>query len=381
MIKDTNYDDQTIKAAFESIAQNDAAFQSVKAALGVSTLEDDDDEVLHFSDAGKVANASSSKTAGKRSTNSSPNHSLTENDTSKVEDMIKAMHEALAILTDMNDFKPYASPYANLDSSTPAASLPNGSANSSHSAGKRATLEEVGFTEAQLDRFLTAANGGRPWQNDDENDYDDSDDSDDDCIEVTGEEKMSEESTTTMVVGDELDSDILKTINMVIDRLVEKRIATEVAAQPVGSKNPVNGYNAQVQADKARKLLSDAGLRSNVFLTRDMSQAVSQFYNQLRQHLDPDAQGFKLPEPSSFPHAEITEQTQPSTPTSALSNRLKRKFSEIGLEISTPSVSLTQPSPSPSSGTPVTGVRTEEEQKRIKSYGFPPPPGSRIGRH
>ena len=263
--------------------------------------------------------------------------------------MMNAINDAVAILARIKD----------VTNRIPAASSTK---QQKKSQKQRAKPTSIGI---DLDAFLITANAG-PLDSPLENPNDPG-------IEHSSDETISDPGElvhkgTPVDADKKSDSEIWSTINHVIDELVSMRQEYEA------KKQDSNGFNVQAQAQKARKLLEDADLRTNFAMTKAKSKAISHLYSQLPGLLDSDSQLTKDPPTTmdlrrnSEPQPEASKDltVTPRRPTIPAQPSVDPPRSLLSL-----ADILNSPEPS--------GVRTEEEQRKIKSYGFPPLPGFRIG--
>ena len=243
-----------------------------------------------------------------------------------------------------------------------------------------------------LDAFLFTANAG-PVSGGDDEDSDTSDSDGDETISDVPDLPNGKRRSLDTSTGS--DSDIWNTINHIIDQLVHKRVAYDAEHRKKSS------FDAHDQAQKARKLLADADLRTNFAMTKAKSEAISHLYTKLV--------GLLHAESALLEEAPVVTPPSPASAPPPPSSRRRRRRQKANAETSPSATAqekiLTEEEaarafessvtlPDPLSMPPLMGdkykvsilspfghsaARTEEEQRKIQSYGYPPLPGSKVG--
>ena len=294
-------------------------------------------------------------------------------------EMIKALNAALALMNEMADTtaKTYASPYGNLPPSTPSASLSTNKINEKNRPPVAGTLSSL-INREQIDALLALANGGPLTDDEDDNTIADGDDLEEQRLDLSNEPGT--------------DSDVCKTIEEVIDQLVKDRSKVEDSGYRQNPLDPFGPQSAQEQASRLREHFSQAGIRKNIIIPTAHGQTLSQLYSYLNSRTRPSPPPDQLkPGPSSVyvgPQQPLPAPPLSAVPTVSSSSQTSPPPTTPALQGQNPPFTLSatpnppqgQTIPFPSRATPsLTGSRTEEEQQKIRSYGFPPLPGTRIG--
>lgn len=356
-------EDEILKTVFEKIAGFTEAMGSIRAGLAAAAEADSEPVAMSHEGVSYLANPTPPSGATRSSTGLSIQSPPAQGDEASADtnELMKVINDAVAILAHINDFTIHTS------------------SDSNHQPGKESQKMVNGAAPAgiDLDAFLVTANAG-PLGGMLEEGEDKDEDGDGDMTDGTDDETIADlielaNGDTSASAGTRPDSTIGDTIDFAIDQLVNKRMAFEA------KQRRKSGFDAHTLADKARKLLADANLRTNSVMTKAKSEAISHLYSQLAELLKWEPELIDslsmLSGPNVIVHAKSATPIDPalfpiepavSTP------------SAVGPPQMIPSIAakykLSILSPHQSSG-----ARTEEEQHKIRSYGFPPLPGSRIG--
>ena len=336
----STFNESTFIEALRTIASNKDLMKSINNAL-----ESDHEEV------DEEANGLSEDDEQRRPQPPETRTEATADDASvtieQSNEMIKALNAALALMNGMADTqaKTYASPYGKPP--PPASSI------------KR----PISLDTEQIDALLALANGGSL-----------TDDEDDKTI-ADGDELEEQRLSLSKEPG--IDVDVCKTIEAIVDQLVKER--GEV--QDIGSllQGPFGHQSAKEQASKLRQHFSQAGIRVNFIVPAAHGQTLSQLYSYLISRTRPSSTTRHSSAGSTSTHVGPQPPSSlppglPFTTIPALTPSSQATPSPTGLPVRGQSVSF------PPRATPIlTGSRSEEEQQKIRSYGFPPLPGARIG--
>jgi hypothetical protein len=373
---DSDYDDETFVEAFKGIACSIEALKSVKIGLGLYDSDEEEEKQVESeygepslpkrlrtesvrSDVHETLTSSHNRVSvviPARDETSSPfaQHPSQEDNTlvatEKLDAMTKALNEAFKILNELKD----------TNSIVGAVDIEKLKAQNRRDFLCTATysdLKAIGMNGQDIEHFIQIAHGEG-----------EGDSSEDDFEEDSQETETTRDAS--IATEPVLDGDVWQTIDSVIDYLVQKRTLAEKRANRKKKSHLAKGPTAKEQANKVRQLLADAGIRSNCILNRSQSQAFSNFYRNIV------GLGVRQPTVNSSPATRRREKL-PLAPTSMQTRGAKRKHAETSDETTSVSFPL---SPSASSSDIQTGVRTEEEARKIRSYGFPPLPGARLGK-
>ena len=274
-------------------------------------------------------------------------------------EMIKALNAALALMNEMADTraKTYASPYGNPPSLALGAKKPVTDASSAKDSSTASSYIPSIIDTEQIDALLALANGGSLL-----------DDEDDKTI-ADGDELEEQMPDTSHEPG--IDTDVCDTIEDVIDQLVKQRSEVEDGSTQFGLQS------AEEQAKKLRQHFSQAGIRGNFVVPAAHGQTLSQLYSFLSSRTRPSSSPGK---PLSGPVSTYVgpQQPPPVPPLLTLPTLTPSSQASPSPPVPPPQVQATVSFPLKAAPNP-TGSRSEEEQQKIRSYGFPPLPGSRIG--
>ena len=300
-------------------------------------------------------------------------------------ELMKAIDGAVAILAQINDT---------------TTEIPSTSSPRKQSRPRKGT-KKANPPGIDLDAFLMTANAGLLV--DDEEDEDVADANDDSTIDLNLSPPKAKKNKTTGKSSS--DSDIWNTIDHVIDELVSKRVAFDTKQ----NRKKSGRFDAQEQAEKARKLLADANLRANFAMTKAKSEAISHLYSQLVGLLnsEPPRRMDTSTSPTTTTNiagaaTPFAEKVNGQTKATVATVRKKTAATAAAPSPAAPSSLPPQLPPTTTTTKPTTTkatlpemsakykvpilspfqqprARTEEEERKIKSYGFPPLPGSKVG--
>jgi len=292
------------------------------------------------------------------------------------QEKIRALNAATALLNQLSDTKVYASPYG--QPTPPAAAAPTDNYKSPYSnpppalaaattalknghgpdkpngtgppSSSKQSVVDHGLDKSQIDALLALANGGSLTDDEDDKTIADPD-------EVNGQQLDTPESPQT-------DSDIRATLQQVLSQLVTERREGQSTVGMVEDPR-------DEQAATLRSLFTQAGVEINTIIPAALSLATSQLYS----HLSSQARS-TTPSGGTNP-----AQTGIYGNTAHMPQISQAKPGIFGLNHAQhyaipPSVGC-----KPNEhivGLPVRH-RNPEELKKIKTYGFPPLPGSRPG--
>ena len=352
---------QLFVEAFKLMAKNPELMQGINAKI---QYDGQDDEPMSGDDNGvQSLQTTQTRSVSTSSQGSALNHQSQEK--------IWALNAATALLNQISDTKVYASPYSNPPPPAPAPAAPTDNYKSPYSnpppvpaaasasrnghepdktngAGPSSKSKQAddghGLDQSQIDALLALANGGSLTDDEDDKTIADPD-------EVNGRQLETPGSPQT-------DSDIAATVQQIINQLTTE---------------PNEGQNTggkQEQAATLQSLWTQAGVVINTIIPAAQSHATSQLY----AHLSSQAKS-TTPGPTSPPQAgvygHLAQMQQKSLANPSISGPSFRQHYAI------------PPSVGSKSKVQVFGLpvrhRNPEELLKIKTYGFPPLPGSRPG--
>lgn len=286
-------------------------------------------------------------------------------------DIIKALNAATAILNEMTETKSqtYTTPYGN----PPPQSEINGftavngvngvnGANAQKSNGiaklssSRPVVNDHGLDQSQIDALLALANGGSLTDDDDDNTIADG-------LESVGQQP---DQTSTP----QPDSDITATLQLIVSQLMAERNGDNGHIQRglAVSTSQADRYglnSAKDQAATLQSLFHQAGVSINTIIPAAQSLATSQLYARLSNRArssTPMGGGINPAHASAYGNTAQMNQRMLARP-GVFGNPLQQATSSSRGNVVGPPLR----------------ARSAEEMKKVKSYGYPPLPGSRPG--
>ncbi|MCJ1243907.1 hypothetical protein MMC30_001104 [Trapelia coarctata] len=360
-IKEMSPSPQVFIEAFKLMAKNSELMHGINAKMH---YDGQDDEPMSGDDNGiQPLQTTRTRSASASSQGSALNHQSQEK--------IWALNAATALLNQISDTKVYASPYSNPPPPPPAAAAstdtykspysnpppapavpstsrnghePNKTNGTGPPSDSKQAGDGHGLDQSQIDALLALANGGSLTDDEDDKTIADPD-------EIGGRQLETPGSPQT-------DNDIAATVQQIINQL---------------TTDPKEGQSTagkQEQAATLQSLWTQAGVVINTIIPAAQSHATSQLYAHLSSQAKSNAPGGTIPA-----HAGVY-----GNPTQIQ----HRSIADPG--ISGPSFAQHYPIPPSVGSNPRVQVfglpvrhRNPEELKKIKTYGFPPLPGSRPG--
>lgn len=283
-------------------------------------------------------------------------------------DIIKALNAATAILNEMTETKsqPYTTPYGN----PPPINEVNGftavngvnGANSEKSNGatqpssSRPVMNDHGLDQSQIDALLTLANGGSLTDDDDDNTIAD------------GPDSVSQQPDQTSTP--QPDSDITATLQLIVSQLMAERNGDNGHLQrgfpmTTSQADRYGSNSAKDQAATLQSLFHQAGVSINTIMPAAQSHATSQLYARLSNRArssTPMGGGINPAHASAYGNTAQMNQRMLARP-GVFSKPLQQVNSSSRGNVVGPPLR----------------ARNAEEMKKVKSYGYPPLPGSRPG--
>ncbi|MCJ1471759.1 hypothetical protein MMC13_000399 [Lambiella insularis] len=278
-------------------------------------------------------------------------------------EIIKSLNAATALFNSIADNTAYASPYGN---PPPATTGLNGSGNGkitgSETLATKNSAGEHGLDQASIDALLALANGGSL-----------TDDEDDKTIADPDELNAQQIDLSALP---QTDIDITATLQCVINQMMAERNggqkSSDALALSMGKlvSDPYGSPSLQDQLAALQTHLTRASVSVNTIIPAVQGHATSQLYTQLsnRARSSTPSGGINPAHASSFGTTAQMQQRMLARPGIFGSNQHQQQHP-------------LQAADSPSRGNVglPTRTRNQEEMRKIKSYGFPPLPGSRPG--
>ena len=339
--------------ALQIMAKNADLMRGINARLNSERYDEEGDGISGEENGHQPKQSASTRADSATSDESMLNHQSAE--------IIKALNAATALLNDMADTKTYASPYGNPPpkKSIEDSQLPN-SDGSAETSSKQATNGH-GLDQSQIDALLALANGGSLTDDDDDKTIADPDEFDTQQLDSGGTAQS--------------DSDIIATLQRYISHLMAERNGTENAGESKHNQfkttrsDPYGSQSVRDQAAVLQSLFAQAGVSINTIMPREQGQATSQLY----AHLSSRAR-------SSTPAKSINSTQARSYGSTAQMHQRMLANPDVIAQAHQPHQ---RPLQSINSNGSMMGLsmrtRTAEEVKKIKSYGYPPLPGQKIG--
>ena len=281
-------------------------------------------------------------------------------------DVIRALNAATALLNEMADTKVYVTPYANpppRNVATNGALTVNGTDRKKTRGTTKQAMSGHGLDQSQIDALLALANGGS--LTDDEDDLDEGQDTNGNSSDQPGPAQT--------------DSAITATLQRIINHLMAERSGgIDRGLAPTSSL--VEAYGSQAVRDQAatlQSLFSQAGVSINTIIPRAQSHATSQLYANLstRARSSTPSGGINPAHAGSYGNTAQMQQRMLANPGIFAQ---AQHFQKRPLEAAKSSSRGNMVGLPVRASTPARS-KNPEELRKIKTYGFPPLPGSRPG--
>ena len=265
-------DDDSFRAAFTSIAQDEMVFNSVRSLMAQFETEDDE-ETEH--DGLPLTLGHSKPPTRDQAQPILSNH------------FFMILNEALAILTELKEIGDKQQAFGT--------KIPgmNGRTKPPSQRERRRHLKDFGMSESQLEDFLVLINGG-PLEPDPDDDL---------AVELYANDLDIEllipsNPQITKINNGASVSDTWDTINSVLDALLE-RCVLPVKRGRRTKKNTMDENHAKNQATKVKALLMEIEIGGNRVRSRVESQAISEFYSRLTNYGKTQSFGGPLSQPQN----------------------------------------------------------------------------------
>ena len=346
-------DSRPLVEALQIMAKNTDLMKGINARLNSERYDEEGDGNSGEENGQQSKQSASTRADSATSSESTLNHQSAE--------IIKALNAATALLNEMADTKTYASPYGNpphpkkgMDDSGLATS---NDASAETSSSKQAT-DGHGLDQSQIDALLALANGGSLSDDDDDKTIADPDEFDPQQLDSGGTAQS--------------DSDIIATLQRYISQLMAERSGTENAdeskLQPFKTtrSDPYGAQSVRDQAAILQSLFAQAGVSINTIMPREQGQATSQLYAHLssRARSSTSAKTISSTQARSYGSTAQMHQRMLASP-DVIAQAHQRPLQSITSNGNMMGLSIR--------------TRTPEEIMKIKSYGYPPLPGQKIG--
>ncbi|MCJ1258984.1 hypothetical protein MMC24_006818 [Lignoscripta atroalba] len=280
-------------------------------------------------------------------------------------DIIRALNEATALLNEMAETKVYVTPYANpppKNGGSNGFGAVNGSSTqksngTTRSSSKKQVANNHGLDQSQIDALLALANGGSLTDDEDDNTIVDGQDMNGHSGDQEGMPKA--------------DNDVTATLQRIINQLMAERNGNRESLYPNGLPITYASQSVRDQAATLQNLFARAGVSINTIIPAAQSHATSQLY----LHLSNRARSATPSGGINPAHASAYGNT------AQMNHRMLSRpgiFAQLQYNQSHPLQTAASSSRGNVLGPPLR-ARSAEEVKKIKSYGFPPLPGSRPG--
>ncbi|MCJ1404654.1 hypothetical protein MMC11_007880 [Xylographa trunciseda] len=336
---------------------------------GINSKLDDGDDEDNEAFSGDENESQPLHSATAHAESITPQSSTSQQQSSEI---IKALNAATALLNQMTDTKVYASPYGNPPPPPPAAAVApamdvNGDGatkpNGTDSAASTNETNKHGLDQSQIDAILSLANGGSL-----------TDDEDDKTIADPDEVNAQELDLSGMP---QADMEVTATLQRIIKQFTTERNGGIASSEPPTLSNgelaadPYGLLSVEQQAIALNKLFLQAGVSINTIMPAAQGQATSQFFVNLsnRARSSPPSGGINPAHAGTYGNTAQMQQRMLAKP---------GIFGQPQYQLQHPFLPSV-PMPTTTVGAPMTRTITPEEQLKIKSYGYPPLPGSRPG--
>ncbi|KAI9879488.1 MAG: hypothetical protein M1830_008364 [Pleopsidium flavum] len=356
-------DPRPFTEALRTMAMNPEIMSGINAVLGGGYSGYDDEGDTNSGDEGPYPLMQSTEMRGGAAAGELP----VEVDEESSE-IIKALNAATAILNEMNETRPGSNPAQARGSAVNGFTAINGGtkqqANGTpKSSSSKQSSNEHGLDQSQIDALLALANGGS--LTDDEDDIPMTD------VPDTASQQADRNSTP------QPDSDITATLQRIVNQLMTERNGEGFAGPLDPSANrgmpivtsqsdPYGLDSAKNPAAALQSLLHSAGVSINTVIPAAQSLATSQLYARLSNRArssTPVGGGINPAHASAFGS------------TAQMNEKMFSKAAVVNRPLQTSNGSSSRANVV---GPPLR-LRSAEEIKKVKSYGFPPLPGSKLG--
>ena len=335
---------------------------NVELMQGINSKLDDGDDEDHEALSGEENESQPLHSAAVHEESTTPQSSTSQQQSSEI---IKALNAATALLNQMTDTKAYASPYGNPPPAPPASTEINGNKatkiNETDSTSFTNDTNKHGLDQSQIDAILSLANGGSL-----------TDDEDDKTIADPDEDNAQDLDPSGMP---QVDIEITATLQRIIKQFTTERngvvASSETPTVSTGDLTADAYGSVEQQAVALNKLYMQAGVSINTIMPAAQGQAISQFFVNLsnRARSSPPSGGINPAHAGTFGNTAQMQQRMLANPGIFGQPQYHLQHSLLPSAL-TPRAAVIGP--------PVRTI-TPEEQLKIKSYGFPPLPGSRPG--
>ena len=357
-LEDGTLDSKPFIEALKVMALNAELMQGISSKL--DNGDDEEQEAL----SGDENESQPLHSAAVHEDSSTPQSSNSQQQSSEI---IKALNAATALLNQMTDTKAYASPYGNPPPlPQPLAAMETNGSKATEMDGAGSTsspngTNKHGLDQSQIDAILSLANGGSL-----------TDDEDDKTIADPDEDNAQDLDLSGMP---QVDMEITATLQRIIKQFTTERNGVLASSEPptvsTGDHTADPNGSVEQQAVALNKLYLQAGVSINTIMPAAQGQAISQFFVNLsnRARSSPPSGGINPAHAGMYGN------------TAQMQQRMLANPGIFGQPQFQPQHPLLPSALLPRATVAALPARTitPEEQLKIKSYGFPPLPGSRPG--
>ena len=356
-------DPKPFTEALRTMAMNPEIMSGINAVLGEGYSGYDDEGDTNSGDDGPYALMQSTEMRGGLTAG---DHPLEVDEESS--EIIKALNAATAILNEMNESRPESKSALTRGLEVNGFTAINGGAKSNpngtpQSTGSKQANNDHGLDQSQIDALLALANGGSLTDDEDDNVMTDAPDT---------ASQQADRNTTPQP-----DNDITATLQLIVNQLMAERngdsqngtssIATSRGMPVITSQSdPYGTESAKNPAATLQSLLHSAGVSINTVIPAAQGHATSQLYARLSNRArssTPVGGGINPAHASAFGS------------TAQMNEKMFSKSAGASRPLQTSNGSSSRANVV---GPPLR-LRTAEELRKVKSYGFPPLPGTKLG--
>lgn len=360
-------DPKPFTEALRTMASNPDIMSGINAVLGAGYAGYDDEGDTNSGEDGSSTLMQSTETRGGAAAAAYDRPVEVDEEPNEI---IKALNAATAILNEMNEGRVDATPSAARAPEANGFTAINGGTThkangTTKSAPPKQTANEHGLDQSQIDALLALANGGSLTDDDDDNIMNE--------IPDTNSQQAERNSTP------QPDNDITATLQRIVNQLMAEKngggngqngsVHPSVArGMPIvtSQADPYGLESAKNPAAALQSLLHSAGVAINTVIPAAQSHATSQLYARLSNRArssTPVGGGINPAHASAFGStAQMNQKTFSKSPA------VKKPLQPANGSLSRANVV----------GPPMR-LRSAEEMKKVKSYGFPPLPGRKMG--
>ena len=356
-------DPKPFTEALRTMAMNPEIMSGINAVLGGGYSGYDDEGDTNSGDDGPYPLMQSTEMRGGATAGEQP----VEVDEESSE-IIKALNAATAILNEMNDARPESKSASTKGPEVNGFTAINGGARPNtngtpKSTGSKQASNDHGLDQSQIDALLALANGGSLTDDEDDN------------VMTDAPDTASQQADRNLTP--QPDNDITATLQRIVNQLMAERNGDGHNGTPdlstthgmpiiTSQSDPYGLESAKNPAAALQSLLHSAGVSINTVIPAAQGHATSQLYARLSNRArssTPVGGGINPAHASAFGS------------TAQMNEKMFSRTAGVNKPLQTSNGSSSRANVV---GPPLR-LRTAEELRKVKSYGFPPLPGSRLG--